>query len=64
MIDWRQLLSAGDGYELRPGAAAGDVAAAEAALRAVFPADLRQLSLWPATVSRPSPAASRKISTT
>jgi hypothetical protein len=45
VIDWRQLLSADDGYELRPRAAAGEVAAAEAALGAVFPADLRQLYL-------------------
>ena len=45
VIDWRQLLSADDGYELRPGAAASEVAAAEAALAAVFPADLRQLHL-------------------
>jgi hypothetical protein len=44
-IDWRQLLSVDDGYELRPGAAAGEVAAAETALAAVFPADLRQLYL-------------------
>jgi SMI1 / KNR4 family (SUKH-1) len=42
---WRQLLSADDGYELCPGAAAGEVTAAEAALTAVFPADLRQLYL-------------------
>jgi cell wall assembly regulator SMI1 len=45
VIDWRQLLRADDGYELRPGAAAGQVAAAEAALEAEFPADLRQLYL-------------------
>jgi SMI1/KNR4 family protein SUKH-1 len=45
VIDWRQLLSADDGYELRPGAAAGEIAAAEAALGAVFPADLRQVYL-------------------
>lgn len=43
--DWRQLLSADDGYELGPGAAAGEIAAAEAALKAVFPAELRQLYL-------------------
>jgi hypothetical protein len=43
--DWRQLLSADDGYELIPGAAAGQIAAAETALEAVFPADLRQLYL-------------------
>ena len=40
VIDWRQLLGAVDGYELRPGAGAGEVAAAEAALGAVFPEDL------------------------
>lgn len=45
MSDWRQLLSTDDGYELGPGATAGEVAAAEAALGAVFPADLRQLYL-------------------
>ena len=45
MIDWQQLLGAVDGYQLRPGAGAGKVAAAEAALEAVFPADLRELYL-------------------
>jgi len=44
-IDWHQLLSADDAYELCPGAAAGEVAAAEAALAAVLPADLRQIYL-------------------
>lgn len=44
-IDWRQLLSADDAYELRPGAAADEVTAAEAALAAVLPADLRQIYL-------------------
>jgi len=44
-IDWQQLLSADGGYQLRPGAHAGDIAAAEAALEAVFPADLRELYL-------------------
>jgi hypothetical protein len=45
VIDWRQLLSADDGYEQCPGAAAGEIAAVEAALEAVFPADLRQVYL-------------------
>ena len=45
VTDWRELLGADDGYELSPGAAAGEIAAAEAALDAVFPADLRQLYL-------------------
>ena len=45
VIDWRQLLGADDGYELRPGAAASEVAAAEMALAAAFPAELRQLYL-------------------
>jgi hypothetical protein len=31
LIDWRQLLRANDGFELRPGARASEVAAAEAA---------------------------------
>lgn len=44
-IDWRQLLSADDGYALCPGAAGGEVAAAEAALGAVFAEDLRQVYL-------------------
>ena len=43
--DWQQLLSADDGCQLHPGASAGDIAAAEAALEAVFPADLRELYL-------------------
>jgi hypothetical protein len=43
ITDWRQLLSAEDGYQLRPGASAGEVAAAEAALTAAFPADLKDL---------------------
>jgi hypothetical protein len=43
VTDWRELLSADDGYELSPGAAAGEIAAAETALDTVFPADLRQL---------------------
>lgn len=43
MTGRRQLLSADDGYELGPGAAATEIAATEAALEAVFPADLRQL---------------------
>jgi hypothetical protein len=42
-IDWRQLLGADDGCELRPGATADEVAAAEAALGAAFPADLREV---------------------
>jgi hypothetical protein len=45
VIDWRQVLGADDGYELRSGVTAGDVAAAEAALGAVFPDDLRQVYL-------------------
>lgn len=45
VIDWRQLLSADDGFELRPGGGADDVAAVEAALAAVFPAELRELYL-------------------
>ncbi len=44
-IDWRRMLSAHDGYEVRPGAEAGEVAAAQAALGAVFHEDLRQLYL-------------------
>jgi hypothetical protein len=40
---WQQLLSADDGYGLCAGAAAGEVAAVEAALEAVFPAELREL---------------------
>ncbi len=45
VTDWRQMRSADDGYALRPGAAPGEVAAAETALAAVFPAELRQLYL-------------------
>lgn len=45
VTDWRQLLSADDGYELRPGAAAGEVTAVETALSAAFPAELRELYL-------------------
>jgi hypothetical protein len=45
VIDWRQLLGSDDGCELRPGAAAGEVAAAEAVLGAVFPDDLRGVYL-------------------
>jgi hypothetical protein len=45
VTDWRQLLSADGGYELRPGAAASEIAAAETALAAAFPAELRQLYL-------------------
>jgi SMI1 / KNR4 family (SUKH-1) len=44
-IDWLQLFSADDGYELCPGAADGEFAAAEAALAAVFGEDLRQVYL-------------------
>src|SRR5262249_23344380 len=42
-VEWRQLLSADDGYELRPGAAPDEIAAVEAALAAVFPAQLREV---------------------
>jgi hypothetical protein len=42
---WRQLLRDDDGYELTPGAAAVEIAAAEAALEAVFPVGLRHLYL-------------------
>jgi fermentation-respiration switch protein FrsA (DUF1100 family) len=45
VIDWRQLLGADDGYELRPGATADVVAVAEAALGVVFPDDLREVYL-------------------
>jgi hypothetical protein len=45
VIDWRQLLGADDGYELRRGVTAGEVAVAEAALGAVFPDDLREVYL-------------------
>jgi hypothetical protein len=45
LIEWRRLLAAEGGCELRSGAAAGELAAAEAALEAVFPDDLRQLYL-------------------
>jgi cell wall assembly regulator SMI1 len=44
-IDWDQLLSTDDGCQLRPSASAGDIEAAEAALEAVFPAELRELYL-------------------
>ena len=44
-IDWRQLLSADDGYVLCPGAAGGEVAAAETAPAAVFGGDLREVYL-------------------
>jgi hypothetical protein len=44
-IDWKQLLSAVDGYELRPGVRIAEAAAAEAALTAVLPAELRDLYL-------------------
>ena len=36
VIGWRRLLGDDDGYELRPGAVAGEIAAAETAL-AAFP---------------------------
>src|SRR5215510_8655045 len=48
-MDWRQLLGADDGYDLCPGATAGEVAAAEAALGTTFPAQLRG-STWQVTV--------------
>ena len=44
-IDWRQLLSAGDGYQLRPGVSRAEAAAAEAALTAALPAELKDLYL-------------------
>jgi len=44
-MEWRQLLSADDGYELGPGAAVSEVATVEAALGAVFPAQLREVYL-------------------
>src|SRR5215468_909264 len=44
-MDWRQLLGADDGYDLCPGATAGEVAAAEAALGTTFPAQLRGVYL-------------------
>lgn len=44
-MEWRQLLGADGWYELCPGAAAGEVAAVEAALEAVFPAQLREVYL-------------------
>ena len=43
MIDWKRLLAADDGYHLQPGAGAGDLAAAETALKAAFPADLNDV---------------------
>ena len=42
-IEWRQLLGADDGYELSPDAGAGEIAAVEAALEAVFPEQLREV---------------------
>jgi hypothetical protein len=42
---WRQLLSVDDACELCPAATTDEVTAAEAALAAVLPADLRQLYL-------------------
>ena len=42
-IEWRQLLGADDGYELCPDAGAGEIAAVEAALEAVFPEQLREV---------------------
>jgi hypothetical protein len=45
LVDWRRVLRPDDGYELWPGAGAGQIAAAEAALEAAFPDDLRQLYL-------------------
>lgn len=45
LTEWRRLLRADDGYELRFGAGLSEVAAAEAALEAMFPEDLRQLYL-------------------
>jgi hypothetical protein len=44
-IGWRQLLGADDGCQLRPGAGPDEVAAAEAVLEAVFPAELKGLYL-------------------
>jgi hypothetical protein len=41
VTDWQQLLSAGNGYDLYPGAAEDEIAVAEAALEAVFPRELR-----------------------
>jgi hypothetical protein len=41
--DWRQMLSDGDRYQLYPGAAEDQIASAEAALEAVFPAELRTM---------------------
>jgi hypothetical protein len=45
MIDWNGLLAAEDGYQTRPDASADEVAAAEAALTAAFPADLKDVYL-------------------
>jgi SMI1/KNR4 family protein SUKH-1 len=45
VTEWRQLLSAHDGYELRPGATGDEVVAAEAVLGAMFPAQLREIYL-------------------
>jgi hypothetical protein len=44
-MEWWQLLSADDGYQLCPGAAAGEIAAVEAALGTVFPAQLQEVYL-------------------
>lgn len=41
--DWKRLLSADDGYQLRAAATPGEVATAEASLVTVFPADLKDL---------------------
>ena len=43
VMEWRHLLSADDGYQLCPGAAADEIGAVEAALAAVFPAQLREV---------------------
>jgi hypothetical protein len=43
VTDWQQVLSAGDGYQMRPGAAEDEIAGAEAALEAVFPRELRAI---------------------
>lgn len=45
VTDWHQLLSAQDGYQLRPGATASQISAAQTALEAVFPAELREIYL-------------------
>jgi hypothetical protein len=41
VTDWQQVLSAGNGCEMYPGAADDEIAGAEAALEAVFPRELR-----------------------